>query len=235
MSDFIAYLKDAIYFSLIFEERYQLVLSGLVITLVLTIASFALGTLLGMVLCAGMGSQHAVLRGVSRASTAIVVKLPPLVLLMLFAYLILAGSGLGAVSIAIVCFTCKCGAHLAEIFRSAVDSVAPGEIEAARTLGFSKWQAFFQVVFPQAVAQAMSLYKTQFILTMQDTSVVSLLAIPDLTRSVTIITSRTLDPVITLVITTTIYLLLGFLANLLLGRAEQQKHILAQEMEETCK
>ena len=42
MSDFIAYIQDAVYFSLIFEDRYRLVLSGLWITLVLTIASFLL-------------------------------------------------------------------------------------------------------------------------------------------------------------------------------------------------
>lgn len=231
MRDFIAYIKDAVYFSLIFEDRYQLVLSGLGITLVLTIASFVLGTLLGMALCAGMGSHRPPVRGVSRALTGVLVKLPPLVLLMIFAYLILAGTGLGAVTIAIITFTCKSGAHLAEIFRAAVDSVLPGEVEAARTLGFSKRQAFFKVVFPQAVRQAMPLYKTQFILTMQDTSVVSLLAIPDLSRSVTIITSRTLDPIITLAITTIVYLVLGILANALLGRADRQKRIRSQEME----
>ena len=62
MSDFIAYIKDAIYFSLIFEDRYQLVLLGLGITLVLTTVSFVLGTLLGMVLCAGMGSRRPAVR-----------------------------------------------------------------------------------------------------------------------------------------------------------------------------
>ena len=232
MSDFIAYIKDAVYFSLIFEDRYQLVLSGLGITLVLTIVSFVLGTLLGMALCAGMGSHRPAVRGFSRAITGILVKLPPLVLLMIFAYLMLAGTGLGAMTIAITTFTCKSSAHLAEIFRSAVDSVAHGEVEAARTLGFSKRQAFFKVVFPQAVSQAMPLYKTQFILTMQDTSVVSLLAIPDLTRSVTIITSRTLDPIITLVITTVVYLVLGVLANALLSRVDRQKHISSQEVEQ---
>lgn len=231
MSDFIAYIQDAVYFSLIFEDRYRLVLSGLWITLVLTIASFLLGTLLGMALCAGIGAHRPVARQISRIVTGALVKLPPLVLLMLFAYLILAGTGLGAVTIAIITFTFKSAAHLAEIFRSAVDSVAPGEVEAARTLGFGKRQAFFKVVFPQAVSQAMPLYKTQFILTMQDTSVVSLLAIPDLTRSVTIITSRTLDPIITLVITSVIYLVLGALANVLLSRAERKKHISSQEAE----
>lgn len=232
MSDFLAYIQEAVYFSLIFEDRYQLILSGLQITLILTIVSFALGTLLGMLLCAGMGSHYPALRQISRGLTGMLVKLPPLVLLMLFAYLILSGTGLGAVTIAIITFTFKTAAHLAVVFRSAVDSVAPGEVEAARTLGFSKRQAFFQVVFPQTVSRAMPLYKTQFILTMQDTSVVSLLAIPDLTRSVTIISSRTLDPIITLVITTVVYLVLGILANILLSRADRQKHISSQEAEQ---
>lgn len=229
MSDLLAYLKQAVYFSLIYEDRYRLVLSGLRITLVLTIASFALGTLLGMALCAGMGSRRSPVRRICNLFTRILVNLPPLVLLMLFAYLILAGSGLGALTIAIITFTIKCAAHNAQIFRSAVDSVAPGEVEAARTLGFSKWQAFFRVVFPQAVTQAMPLYKTQFILTMQDTSVVSLLAIPDLTRSVTIISSRTLDPIVTLIITTVVYLVLGALANVLLSRADRKTHISSKE------
>ena len=104
-----------------------------------------------------------------------------------------------------------------------------GEIEAARTLGYSRWQAFFQVVFPQARHQVMPLYKTQFVLTMQDTSVVSLLAVQDMTRAVTVITSRTMDPIISLVITSVVYLLLGFVANRMLSLADRNKHLTSKE------
>lgn len=223
--ELIEYIKKAIYINLIYEDRYELILSGLKATLILTIVSFVAGTLLGMAFCAGKGSRNRVVRTVYRLFTQLMVKLPPLVLLMIFAYLIFVNSSLTPVAIAVVTFTLKCASHLAEMFRTAVDSVSPGEVEAARTLGYSRRQAFFRVVFPQALHQVMPLYKTQFVLTMQDTSVVSLLAIEDMSRAVTVISSRTMDPVVALVITSIVYLLLGFIANRMLSLADRSKHL----------
>ncbi len=227
--ELIEYIKKAIYINLIYEDRHELILSGLKATLILTIVSFVAGTLLGMAFCAGKGSRNRVVRTVYRLFTQLMVKLPPLVLLMIFAYLIFVNSSLTPVTIAVVTFTLKCASHLAEMFRTAVDSVSPGEVEAARTLGYSKRQAFFRVVFPQALHQVMPLYKTQFVLTMQDTSVVSLLAIEDMSRAVTVISSRTMDPVVALVITSIVYLLLGFIANRMLILADRSKHLYSGE------
>lgn len=227
--ELIEYIKKAIYINLIYEDRYELMLSGLKATLILTIVSFVAGTLLGMAFCAGKGSRNRVVRTVCRLFTQLMVKLPPLVLLMIFAYLIFVNSSLTPVAIAVVTFTLKCASHLAEMFRTAVDSVSPGEVEAARTLGYSRRQAFFRVVFPQALHQVMPLYKTQFVLTMQDTSVVSLLAIEDMSRAVTVISSRTMDPVVALVITSIVYLLLGFIANRMLSLADRSKHLYSGE------
>lgn len=229
MMELIEYIKKAIYINLIYEDRYELILSGLKATLILTIVSFVAGTLLGMAFCAGKGSRNRVVRTVCRLFTQLMVKLPPLVLLMIFAYLIFVNSSLTPVTIAVVTFTLKCASHLAEMFRTAVDSVSPGEVEAARTLGYSRRQAFFRVVFPQALHQVMPLYKTQFVLTMQDTSVVSLLAIEDMSRAVTVISSRTMDPVVALVITSIVYLLLGFIANRMLSLADRSKHLYSGE------
>lgn len=227
--ELIEYIKKAIYINLIYEDRYELILSGLKATLILTIVSFLAGTLLGMAFCAGKGSRNRVVRTVCRLFTQLMVKLPPLVLLMIFAYLIFVNSSLTPVAIAVVTFTLKCASHLAEMFRTAVDSVSPGEVEAARTLGYSRRQAFFRVVFPQALHQVMPLYKTQFVLTMQDISVVSLLAIEDMSRAVTVISSRTMDPVVALVITSIVYLLLGFIANRMLSLADRSKHLYSGE------
>ena len=227
--ELIEYIKKAIYINLIYEDRYELILSGLKATLILTIVSFVAGTLLGMAFCAGKGSRNRVVRTVCRLFTQLMVKLPPLVLLMIFAYLIFVNSSLTPVAIAVVTFTLKCASHLAEMFRTAVDSVSPGEVEAARTLGYSRRQAVFRVVFPQALHQVMPLYKTQFVLTMQDTSVVSLLAIEDMSRAVTVISSRTMDPVVALVITSIVYLLLGFIANRMLSLADRSKHLYSGE------
>ena len=227
--ELIEYIKKAIYINLIYEDRYELILSGLKATLILTLVSFVAGTLLGMAFCAGKGSRNRVVRTVCRLFTQLMVKLPPLVLLMIFAYLIFVNSSLTPVAIAVVTFTLKCASHLAEMFRTAVDSVSPGEVEAARTLGYSRRQVFFRVVFPQALHQVMPLYKTQFVLTMQDTSVVSLLAIEDMSRAVTVISSRTMDPVVALVITSIVYLLLCFIANRMLSLADRSKHLYSGE------
>ncbi|MEE0795916.1 MAG: ABC transporter permease subunit [Oscillospiraceae bacterium] len=126
--ELIEYIKKAIYINLIYEDRHELILSGLKATLILTIVSFVAGTLLGMAFCAGKGSRNRVVRTVCRLFTQLMVKLPPLVLLMIFAYLIFVNSSLTPVAIAVVTFTLKCASHLAEMFRTAVDSVSPGEV-----------------------------------------------------------------------------------------------------------
>lgn len=221
----IEYFKTSIYANLIYEDRYQFLLTGLWVTLLLTFVSFILGTLLGALFCAGKGNRHKWVRGITNLFTGLMIKLPPLVLLMIFVYLIFVNTSLAPVVVAIITFTLKTGSQLSVMFRSAVDSVQAGEVEAARTLGMSKRQAFIHVVFPQAMHQVLPLYKTQFILTMQDTSVVSLVAIQDLTRATTIITSRTMDPFISLIITSVVYLVLGYIANAMLNIANREKHI----------
>ena len=59
----VEYFRNAIYMNLIYEDRYQLILSGLWVTLVLTVCTFVLGTLLGMAFCAGKGSRSRAIRG----------------------------------------------------------------------------------------------------------------------------------------------------------------------------
>ena len=76
----VEYLKRSIYMNLIYEDRYLLILSGLWVTLLLTISSFVLGTILGMAFCAGKGSRNKAVRWLCNTVTAIMVKLPPLVL-----------------------------------------------------------------------------------------------------------------------------------------------------------
>ena len=226
-----AKLKDTFYWNLVYEDRYQLILEGLKITLLLCLSAFVLGSLLGGLFCMAKRSRHGWLRVPVRLFTSLMTKLPPLLMLMIFAYMILVQTGLTPVAIAIVAFTLKCASHLSDMFVAAVASVSPGEVEAARTLGYSKWQAFRQVVLPQAFRQVLPLYRTQFVLTMQDTSVVSLLAIQDMTRSVNIITSRTLDPILALVLVAIVYLLLGSVITKVAFPSDKIKHFTREEGE----
>ena len=136
-----------------------------------------------------------------------------MVLLMIMAYIIFGRSTLPLMLVVTFGLTLKAGSYRSEILNSALDTVESGEVEAARTLGMSKVQAFNHVVLPQTVKAAMPLYINQFIASMQETSVVGYLAIVDLTKASSIITSRTMDAFFGLIFITLIYFVIGQIAK----------------------
>ena len=202
-------LKHLFLITFVVEDRYLYFLNGLGITLLLTFSSFLLGTALGVALCAGMRSGNAAVRRVAGIIKSFFVQLPTMVLLMIMVYVIFGHSALPILAIVIVGLTLKAASYLAEIFDAALSTVQPGEIEAARTLGMTRWQAFRFVALPQTVAAALPLYQNQFVATMQETSVVGYLAVIDLTRASSIVSSRTLDAFVGLFTITVIYFLIG--------------------------
>lgn len=193
----------------IVDDRYLYFLNGLGITLLLTFSSFILGTALGVALCAAMRSKKALVRRTAGIIKSFFVQLPTMVLLMIMVYVVFGRSALPVLIIVIVGLTLKAASYLAEIFDTALSTVQPGEIEAARTLGMTRWQAFRLVALPQTVAAALPLYQNQFVATMQETSVVGYLAVIDLTRASSIVSSRTLDAFLGLLTITIIYFLIG--------------------------
>lgn len=224
-------ISRSIYVNLIYDDRYKFLLDGLKMTLLLTIGSFILGSLIAVVFTAIQNSRLKVLRGIVGVIRGLFVKLPTLVLLMVFVYIVFGSVNIDVVSAAIITFSLKTAAYLTDVFYSALKSVDEGEVEAARTLGLSGRMAFFQVVFPQAVKQALPLYRNQFILTMQETSVVSLLAIMDLTRATSVISAYTMDPYLSIIVSAVAYLAIGAAANLILRLLDNSKHISKEEAE----
>lgn len=207
-------LWSKIYYTFIFDKRYLFFLDGLKVTLQLTFASFLLGTLTGILLCAASRSRFKWLRKLAAFFVTIFTEIPTMMLLMIFVYIIFGRSALPLLWIVAVGLTLKAGSYLSVIFNSSLEKVAEGEIEAARTLGMSRWQAFRYVTLPQTVAAALPLYKNQFIVTMQETSVVGYLALVDLTRAASIVQSRTLDAFFGLIAVTLIYFLIGAVMKL---------------------
>ena len=200
---------EKIYETFIEQDRYLFFVDGLKVTLLLTFISFVLGSVVGILLCAGSRSSHAWIRKVTKMLTSLFTEIPTMMLLMIFVYIIFGSSALPVLWIVAIGLMFKSGAYLAEIFNSSLDTVEQGEIEAARTLGMSRWQAFRYIALPQTVTAAMPLYKNQFILSMQGTSVVGYLAVMDLTRAASIVQSRTLDAFFGLITVTLVYFLIG--------------------------
>jgi len=218
-------LQTKFYTTFIYESRWKFFLDGFLMTLLLTFASFLGGTILGAGLCA---LRMVPKKGVQKAVKTLVnllVQLPTLVLLMVFVYIVFSETSLSVVLVVIFGLMLKCAAYLSEIFYTAVKGVNEGQAEAARSLGMTKFQAFLYITFPQALEQAIPLYKNQFIITLQETSLVGTLAVQDLTKASNIVTSRTLDAFFGLILISVVYLITGVVFSKLLGLLSNRKHM----------
>lgn len=222
MAYFIQDILNKIYLTFVVDDRYLFFVDGLKNTLLLTFASFLLGTMFGVILCALQRSRNAVVNKVVKFITSAFIEMPTMVLLMILVYIVFGRTVLPVLWIVTFGLTLKAGAYLSEIFNSALSTVAEGEIEAARTLGMNKWQTFFYVVLPQTIESAMPLYINQFIVSMQETSVVGYLAIVDLTRAASIISSRTMDAFFGIITVTIVYFIIGYIAKFVFRKLGEQ-------------
>ena len=225
MAEFFDELYKQIYVTFIYESRWRFFVDGLWMTLLLTFSSFILGTLIGILFCRLKMSGIRWVRRVTKIFTSLLIQIPTLVLLMLFVYIIFGSISLPIVISVIIGLTLKTGCYMADIFGTAVETVAPGEVEAARTLGMTRFQSFRYIILPQTVKTALPVYKNQFISCLQETSVVGYLAIMDLTRASDIVSARTFDALFALLAVTLIYLIIGWGVGALINLAERKKHL----------
>ena len=79
-----------------------------------------------------------------------------------------------------ICLALNCGAYMSEIIRAGIQSIDPGQMEAARSLGMSKAKTMIRVVLPQAIKNMIPSIVNQFIITLKDTSLLSVIGFPEL-------------------------------------------------------
>ncbi|MBR6711014.1 MAG: amino acid ABC transporter permease [Selenomonadaceae bacterium] len=183
---------------------------GILVTVEMSLLSLFAGTLLGAVLCFFRMSRRKLLCLGAKICISVLRGSPVLMLLMLLFYGVLAGSGLSPISVAVIAFSLHTSAHVAELIRAAVSATDHGEVEAARSLGFSKWQAFRLVTLPQLVRIARPVYQSTIVNLIQWTSVVGYITITDLTRVIYNTASRTMQPMITILGGMVIYLAMSY-------------------------
>lgn len=187
------------------------ILNGLWVTVQISALSLLLGTILGSLLCFFRVGRFKPLKVAAQIYISIVRGSPVLMLLMLLFYGVFARQGLSPVVVAVITFSLHTAAHVAELLRSSLMALDRGQVEAARTLGFSKWQAFRLVTLPQLARIAKPVYQSTVVNLIQWTSVVGYVTITDLTRVINNIASRTMQPMITIAGGMIIYLVLSYL------------------------
>lgn len=90
---------------------------------------------------------------------------------------------LTALEAGIICLSLNCGAYMSEIIRAGIQSVNKGQMEAARSLGMSYWHSMAKIVLPQAIRTMIPSIINQFIITLKDTSILSVIGFPELVNS----------------------------------------------------
>ena len=214
---------ENIYNIFISNGAWLTILKGLLVTVQISALSLFFGTILGAIICYMRVGKILSLKIFATAYISIIRGSPVLMLLMLLFYGVFARSDLSPITVAVITFSLHTAAYVAELLRSAMSAVDYGQVEAARTLGFTKIQAFKLVTLPQIIRIAKPVYQSTIINLIQWTSVVGYVTITDLTRVINNTASRTMQPMITIIGGMIIYLALSYLVHgifLLLERRE---------------
>ncbi|MBQ6341879.1 MAG: amino acid ABC transporter permease/ATP-binding protein [Anaerolineaceae bacterium] len=208
---FIENLKGSIHRNFITEDRYRIILSGLGVTLSLSLSAGVFGTILGAFICFLRMRKNPFIRAFAALYIRIFRALPVVVLLLVFYYIVFRNSGLSAFKICAITFSIEFSAYCAEIFRSGINTVPDGQYKAAAALGFGKLRSFLKVIWPQAMVHILPVYSGQFISTVKMTAVAGYISVVDLTKASDIILSRTYDAFFPLFFTAFVYFLICWL------------------------
>ncbi|MFI5778250.1 ABC transporter permease subunit [Nocardia sp. NPDC051570] len=178
----LAQLKDTFFDWSLYRKAFpDLLKTGLPNTLILALVSGVLGTIIGMLLAVAGISRTRWLRWPARIYTDIFRGLPAVVIILLIGLGVgpvvknVTGNNpywLGAVALALLA-----SAYIGEIFRSGIQSVEAGQLEAARAIGFGYRQAMTLVVIPQGVRRVLPALMNQFIALIKDSSLIYFLGL----------------------------------------------------------
>ena len=202
-------LKNSFYNTYIVESRWKMILQGLGVTIVISVASAIIGLIFGFCLCMIRRSKVKVASKLVAIFVRIIQGTPIIVILMILYYIIFGSTDVSGVVIAIIGFSINFAAYSSEMMRSGINAVSDGQREAALALGLTNRQSFFMVVFPQAATHFIPVLKGEFISMVKMTSVVGYIAVEDLTKISDIIRSRTMDAFFPLISTAVIYFILA--------------------------
>jgi polar amino acid transport system permease protein len=131
-------------------------------------------------------------------------------------------SGVSPLSVGITVFGLNSGAYVSEIMRGGINSVDKGQLEAGRALGISYSQTMIKIVIPQAVKNILPTLGNEFIALLKETSVVSFIAVTDITKAFQSIAGGSYEYVIPYCILALCYLALVSVVTILVKLMEKR-------------
>lgn len=178
------------YDELITKGGYQTVLSGLLATIEIAVFGLLIGILLGTLIALVKVTPKTnflvkLLNGVCDVYVGFFRGTPMIVQLLIGYWVLLPALGIVAdgVTVAIIIFGLNSGAYVSEIMRAGIQSVDVGQLEAGRAVGLPYWTAMLKIVIPQSIKNILPTLGNEFIVLIKETSVVSFIAVVDLSKA----------------------------------------------------
>ena len=173
-------------------EFLPILMSGVALTIIVTIGSLLLSTVLGMVWALMRVSGIGVLTGFS-GGLINVIRGIPIIVLLFYLYFVMPEFGvtLSALQASILGLGIAYSAYQSENFRAGIEAIDKGQIEAAQTIGMGWWLTMRRVVLPQAVKIVLPPYGNIMIMMLKDSSQASTITVAELALQGKLIASST--------------------------------------------
>jgi polar amino acid transport system substrate-binding protein len=195
-------------------------LSASVVTIILSCAAMALAICLGVLIASGRVYGNVLLRSILTLYVEVVRGTPVLLQLFVLYYGLSSVIRLPAFLAALLGLGLNYAAYESEIYRGALEAVPRGQLEAARTLGFTERQVLTLVRGPQAFRLALAPMTNDFVALLKDSSLVSVITVVELTKQTSIFAANIGSWVIPGILCATLYLILSLPLSRLAGRLE---------------
>ena len=217
--------------SFITDNRWQIYLKGLLSSITITVVALAIGVVLG-ILVAIVRTNHdqqkghvsgviKVLNVICKIYTTVIRGTPMMVQLLIMGFVIFANSR-NYYMIAVLSLGINSGAYVSEIFRSGIQSIDPGQMEAGRSLGMTYGTVMKDIIIPQAVKNILPALGNELITLFKDTSLVSVIGMSELTKVARDIQAITYLPIMPYLGIAALYLVVVMILTWLQGKLERR-------------
>lgn len=208
---------------LIVKYKYYY-LTGIKITLLLSLLSLLAGSALGAFLSFLRLSRIKFLKFISTVYIELVRGTPMMVQIALvyFGSYVIMGVNMDGFFAALIAVSLNSAAYVAEIIRSGIQSIDKGQTEASRSLGISEKQTMRYIILPQAIKNILPALGNEFVTLIKETAVASTIGVADLMYASKIVQSNSFQPFNPLIIVAAIYFMFTFTLSQLLGILERR-------------
>lgn len=207
------------------NEYYSFFLIGTKVTIILAVIAVVFGTILGVGLTLLRRSRFVPIKVIGNAYVEFIRGTPLLAQIYIIYVgvpIILSGFDIPDLAVGAIALSLNSAAYISETIRSGIEAVNKGQIEAARSLGMNQRMAMFDIILPQAFKNILPALGNQFIGSIKDSSIVSVIGVSELMYKTTIVRGNTalgLEPIL---VASFIYLVITLALSRILGILERR-------------